>query len=165
MAGTLDYVKRGEAITAEKWNALVERINALEQRQTFDFRAPRKGGGGVKVALAQILWNWSKRAGESVYSASAHLVEPATKAVDESKSILVYSSSGYRSGTWNANELRWIASVGGVWQLIDTYNDTQPPSLSLLTETIYRGISASIDNSGGLHFVLNNSKTINYYGT
>lgn len=46
MAGSLDYVRRGEAITAEKWNALVERINALEQRQTFDFRAPRKARGG-----------------------------------------------------------------------------------------------------------------------
>ena len=56
MAGSLDYVRRGEAITAEKWNALVERINALEQERSFSFGVQKrpKGGGGTNVKLAQL---------------------------------------------------------------------------------------------------------------
>lgn len=53
MTGTLDYVRKGEPITAEAWNALVERINALEQRPSFGFGVSRRPkGGGDKRELS-----------------------------------------------------------------------------------------------------------------
>lgn len=51
MTAKIDNVKKGERITAEAWNELVERVNALERKQTFNFTVqPRpKAPGGVVV--------------------------------------------------------------------------------------------------------------------
>lgn len=135
MAGTLDYVRKGEAITAEKWNALVERINALEQRQTFDFRAPRKarGGGGEKLALVAVLgWGGSPSVTSTTWAQDANGVYYTTKArfVDETtlsrgtENITVYMTDVPRadsfrktySGSWYN---RWAVYRNNRWELLD----------------------------------------------
>ena len=83
--------------------------------------SPSQEGDSAKIALAKITWTWTKSSGENVYHASAYLVDPNTMEVDTSKTIIVYAASDYRSGASGETEFRWIASIGGVWQLIDTY--------------------------------------------
>lgn len=83
--------------------------------------APSQGGGGKEIALASIFWQWTKTSGESSYHANAYLVDPETGIADQTKTIVVYSASGYRTGTEGEREIRWIAKIDDVWQLIDTY--------------------------------------------
>ena len=109
MAGTLDYVQKGEAITAEKWNALVERINALEQRRTFDFRAPRKARGGDEGDIFKpfrLLSTWAQDSA-GVWYGRACYVNPETGRPDATDLFDVYcpAASGRPEGeaySWRA---------------------------------------------------------------
>lgn len=90
MTGTLDYVQRGEAITAEKWNALVERVNALEQRPSFGFGVSRRPrGGGPEIRPCRLVSAWTQGA-SGVWQGRAVFIIPETGRPDPSFIFDVY---------------------------------------------------------------------------
>lgn len=130
MAGTLDYVQRGEAITAEKWNALVERINALEQRPSFGFGVSRRPkGGGDPLALVAIRgyydtnpWGLWKQDSKGVW----HM--PTAKFVDETtlargaEDVDVYMTRALDDrfkALGNSWFNRWAVYRNKRWELLD----------------------------------------------
>lgn len=135
MAGTLDYVQKGEAITAEKWNALVERINALEQRPNFGFGVHKrpKGGGGEPLALVAVPgWGWSSSGTSTTWTQDANGVYYTTKAriVDETTlqrgtdNVVAYMTNvprtdGFRKTLPSIYYNRWAIFRNQRWELID----------------------------------------------
>lgn len=120
MAGTLDYVQKGEAITAEKWNALVERINALEQRRSFDFRVPvrvRPQSGGSNVALCSINSNNWTLDEENYYYTTATLLDAYGQS--SGKTIEVYAPYYATSHPGVVAGSRWyVVFIDDRWTLI-----------------------------------------------
>ena len=127
MAGTLDYVQKGEAITAEKWNALVERINALEQGTCFGFGVTRrpKGGGGPVLKPCRLLSSWAQN-DAGVWQGRACFIIPETGRPDPSFIFDVYcpAASGRPEGEpyswryWAAWRGRWESLQQPVYQRI-----------------------------------------------
>ena len=124
MAGMLDYVRKGEAITAEKWNALVERINALEQRQTFDFSTPQKNRRD-NFQPCRLLSAWAQDS-NGVWKGRAGFINPTTGRPDASYIFDVYcpAASGRPEGDpyswrfWAAWRGRWESLQQPVYQRI-----------------------------------------------
>lgn len=125
MAGTLDYVQKGEAITAEKWNALVERINALEQRPNFGFGVSRRPkGGGDKIAA---FWlpssaNWSIDANGVYYTDYARFLDLSTGdqiIPGDHSYVSVYAGAGLGELNEQGGSRRWCAFKNNRWELIN----------------------------------------------
>lgn len=130
MAGTLDYVHKGEAITAEKWNALVERINALEQETCFGFGVTRrpKGGGGPVLKPCRLLSSWAQN-DAGVWQGRACFIIPETGRPDPSFVFDVYcpAASGRPEGepyswrfwaAYDKDRKRWESLQQPVYQRI-----------------------------------------------
>ena len=148
MAGTLDYVQKGEAITAEKWNALVERINALERRPSFGFGVHKrpKGGGGEPLALVAIRGYYTNNPwGHWVQDSNGVWHMPTAKFVDEitltrgTENVDVYMTRALDytfKNLGNAWFNRWAVYRNNRWELLDfqwTDSDTQYQSGSYIS--------------------------------
>lgn len=156
MNSRIDNVKKGERITAEAWNELVERVNALERRQAFNFTVPQKQKPVVTLALFAITWNWTNDANNVPY-ASASPVDTRTGAVGE-ETVTVFAPNGYGSGQ---GVLRRWCVWRGRWELCDKVPDL--PNMIKSSFNLYTQITAQIDALGGLHFDLAYPTSINYY--
>ena len=176
MAGTLDYVQKGEAITAEKWNALVERINALEQRPSFGFGVHKrpKGGGGEPLALVAIRGYYTNNPwGHWVQDSNGVWHMPTAKFVDEitltrgTENVDVYMTRALDSTFKNLGNAwfnRWAVYRNNRWELLDfqwTDSDTQYQSGSYISVNSDR----TIDNEGLTNAVVpgnaySNTKTL-----
>lgn len=116
MNSRIDNVKKGERITAEAWNELVERVNALERRQAFNFTVPQKQKPVVTLALFAITWNWSNDASGVPY-ASAKQIDTRTLAVGN-ESVTVFAPNGYGAGSATSAQWRWCVWRGR-WELCE----------------------------------------------
>lgn len=153
MSSKLDTVRKGQKITAEAWNELVERVNALERRQAFNFTVPQKQKPVVALALFAITWNWTNDANNVPY-ASASIVDTRTGAVSQDV-VTVFAPNGYGSG--QGVERRWCVWRGR-WELCEK----DAPELTLLTKTVVAGLTVSVNDG---YAVLNTTATtIRYYG-
>ena len=115
MSAKIDSVRRGQFITAESWNELVERVNALEaaQARRFDFTV-QKQKPVVALALFAITWTWTNDANNVPY-ASASIVDTRTGAVSQDVAT-VFAPNGYGSG--QGVERRWCVWRGR-WELCE----------------------------------------------
>lgn len=183
MAGTLDYVQKGEAITAEKWNALVERINALEHRPNFGFGVHKrpKGGGGEPLALVAIRGYYTNNPwGHWVQDSNGVWHMPTAKFVDEitltrgTENVDVYMTRALDNtfkNLGNAWYNRWAVYRNNRWELLDfqwTDSDTQyGPGLGIEIDAdrkiINRGFAALYSSNQGTISTLNRSNGFTLY--
>ena len=116
MTSKLDYVRKGQTISANAWNELVERVNALERRPSFDFLVPQKQKPTISLALFAITWNWALDA-NGVAFASASPVD--TQTLDVSQDVVtVYAPNGTGDGAAANVEWRWCVWRGR-WELCE----------------------------------------------
>lgn len=154
MNSRIDNVKKGERITAEAWNELVERVNALERRQAFNITVPQKQKPIVTLALFAITWNWTNDDNNVPY-ASASPVDTRTGAVSQDV-VTVFAPNGYGAG--QGVERRWCVWRGR-WELVTIgYKAPSLDDLGLETATISYVSAVTISN-GELTFN-RTSKTI-----
>ena len=154
MTAKIETVRKGQKITAEAWNELVERVNALERRQAFNFTVPQKQKPVVTLALFAITWNWTNDA-NNVPFASASIVDTRTGAVSQVVAT-VFAPNGYGAG--QGVERRWCVWRGR-WELVTKeYKTPSLDDLGLETATISYVSDVTISN-GELTFN-RTSKTI-----
>lgn len=120
MTAKIDNVKKGERITAEAWNELVERVNALEKRQAFNFTVQQRPRAAKPLVVKpfRLRSYWTKAAG-AVYTAQAIEIDPKTQANAQGAVLVdVYSVTGGAPpegapyswlfyAVWNEERERW----------------------------------------------------------
>lgn len=144
----LDYVRRGEPITADAWNKLVARANKpLDVSIVRTRRA--KSSDGVEIRLAQLttglVWDSTAR----IYKATARYYDngrPDTSGY----TFDVYApaiSSNTTASRYTLNTRVWIIARNDRWELLET-NDP-------LTRSVTAGLGISVGDADTSYLVSN----------
>ena len=157
MTSKLDYVRKGQTISANAWNELVERVNALERRPSFDFLVPQKQKPTISLALFAITWNWALDA-NGVAFASASPVD--TQPLDVSQDVVtVYAPNGTGDGAAANVEWRWCVWRGR-WELVE--KKPAEPDPTLYSQSVITNLMVNVSNDRLVISIIN--ETIHYYG-
>lgn len=128
MTAKLDEVKKGDRITAEAWNDLVRRVNALENQQRFNFVVPPKGGkSSINLRFMRLISDWTRN-DAGTWQANAYFINEETGLVDTSSSVPVwwtFKSSTVPEGT--AYGWSFWAIWRGRWEALQTSATKDPP--------------------------------------
>ena len=153
MVAKLDDVRKGQLITADAWNTIVERVNTLEAEKArrFDFLAPKKPKTNIDIRPARLASAWAQNAA-GVWQATANFI--VDDVVDTSSAVDVYAPIATSDPGGTVNTTRFYVLWRGRWELLPTGGGGDVPSLAdlgLTTATITYVSSVTISN-GELSF-------------
>ena len=121
MAKTIDTVQRGQTITAEAWNTLVERINRLE-RDRFIMTAPPRTPKRPLAKTFVLKTEWEKQDG--IWQADARPIDSATGETDTDDSKIVKVYAPLDTGEKPAGEAQkwkfWAIWKNNRWETLQT---------------------------------------------
>lgn len=150
----LDYVRRGEPITADAWNKLVARANKpLDVSIVRTRRA--KSSDGVEIRLAQTRSAFTYDAAAKAYKATARYFDMG-QADTSGYTFDVYApaiSSSTTISRYTTNTRIWIIARNSRWELLEI-ND---PTIATYGSGIYCEVAS--DLSGSYTYVINNVGT------
>lgn len=112
MTAKLDEVKKGDRITAEAWNDLVRRVNAIENLQRFNFTVPPKASKSLNLRFMRLCSSWTRNEA-GTWQADAYFINEKTGAVDTSSSVPVFWA--FNNATTPEGEA-WGWSFWAIWR-------------------------------------------------
>lgn len=143
MAKKIDTVQRGQAITAEAWNALIERINQLE-RDKFSMTLPTRMPKAMLAARPMLLaTNWLKQDNETMWRATAYFIDSSTGEADTSGTVdVVAPTYTENKPAGEANKWKfWAVWRKGRWETMQETVETSDLSFNVYTDNDYLVIS------------------------
>lgn len=123
----LDHVQRGQAITAEAWNKIVDRLNTPQDVSIKRTRRV-KSSDGVEIRLAELTTRFSWDSTARIYKATARFYDNG-RPDTSGNTFDLYAPAVTESAT--ASRLTtstrvWIIARNGRWELLEINDPYQP---------------------------------------
>ena len=144
----LDHVQRGQAITAEAWNKIVDRLNTPQDVSIKRTRRV-KSSDGVEIRLAQITKGFSWDSTARIYKATARYYDNG-RPDTSGNTFDLYAPAITASDTasrFTLNTRVWIIARNDRWELLET-NDP-------LARSVTAGLGISVGDADTSYVVSN----------